>query len=65
MFGPRDIEDTHRKDEGRDWSDEATSQRNVWGPQEARRGKEVFLSQRQRKHGPADTLISNFLPSEL
>ena len=32
MFGPRDIEDTHRKDEGRDWSDEATSQRNVWGP---------------------------------
>lgn len=32
MFGPRDIEDTHRKDESRDWSDEATSQRNVWGP---------------------------------
>ena len=49
MFGPRDIEDTHRKDEGRDWSDEATSQRNVWGPQEARRGKEVF-SPRDREN---------------
>jgi len=32
LFGPRDVEDRQRKDEGRDWSDEATSQGNAWGP---------------------------------
>lgn len=34
MFGPRDVEDRQRKDEGRDWSDEATRGKEVFSPRD-------------------------------
>lgn len=52
--------------EGRDWSDVAASQGIPGPPPGARRRQGRILFYRvQRKHGPADTLISDFQPLEL
>ena len=56
MFGPRDVEDRQRKDEGRDWRDAPTSQGT---PGATRSWK------RQGSNLPFATLVLDFWPLEL